>query len=738
MKFKTKAVVTFCALTHLTFAMASNQSNIVKSSVLANKTIGDSEIKFKVISESQLKKDASSKSLKKLAVAQKLKSLPQGDLAESLNQQEEASLTQESLVVGIPLSLIGEQNVFGGVITKVTDKEREDLGTLKLTDLTSINVTTLISRFSDGSPALTLAGCMSDCTEESDIDALVSLPIVGFEEKTNMILVDMSAIGQELDLITMLDPKGAYTKLKAIASDTTKVEYDLKTLLFDVKTKMIPLEADPKDPAAKVTEFTVRWYLKLGSGFNPSFVSRAPVEGVGFFKTERSKDTKITRFSLAPKNGQGQPTVKYFIKNVPEKFQGHFAKAFDAWNDETKTVLGRPLLSYEFIASDDPRHAELIPGDIRYNILEWDLDNKAGYGGLGPSYANQMTGETFSANVLIQGPTIEKLYTEWFGISQQARTLIADGKTAEANSLMKEFNVRASKEIAERNQTKFALKLGKKLEMTIHAQRPELEDPIVKGNFEIVPANMTFDKYMEGYFQEMVAHELGHNLGLRHNFKGNLGALENGERGSVSRSIMEYLGRPYRHLNAIGSYDTMAMAYGYKGVAPKHLNWFCTDEDQPTDAKTLLVASPECSKSDATSDPFSFWEGRLDRALDLALERKSNSAPVWKVSEIKTQLDEAVLGLASYAKSAEATSQTWTNFFGKLDRPEDKKEVKGYVLARMKKKLCNPALKEVISLKESAEAQKLTQDNLDELLKTVAETSKKLEVYSTEELDCTK
>jgi hypothetical protein len=199
---------------------------------------------------------------------------------------------------------------------------------------------------------------------------------------------------------------------------------------------------------------------------------------------------------------------------------------------------------------------------------------------------------------------------------------------------------------------------------------------------------------------------------------------------------MEYLGRPYRHLNVIGAYDKMALAYGYKGVAPKHLNWYCTDEDQGSDAKTLPLKSPECSKSDATSDPFSFWESRLDRILDLMIERKSTSAPVWKVPEIKTVLHETITGLSAYALSAESTAESWTNFFGKHDRPEDKSLVKSYVLQRIKKKLCDPLLEEVILQKETPLAIKTAQDNLSELKADIVKKTKDFGLYKEEDFGC--
>lgn len=717
------------------------KSNRITNSADANEIIGDENIELQVISKSAFKMAAVNKSLLTISnskVMQILKDLPQGSgAAESINKSKsDLNSQEETLYIGFPIGLVGEQNVFGGVITQVSDTQNESLGTLKLTDLTPIHVRTVINSLPDGTPVMTLVGCFSNCTESSAQSALLNLPIVGYNQDSGMLILDMSIIGKELDLVSMMDPQGQYTKLKAISSGTTSVEYDMKTLIFDIKTTMIPVTASSSDASAPRTEFSVRWYLKLNSDQNPAFEAREATQGVGFFQTDRGSKSKITRFStteMAP----GIAPVKYYIKNVPDEFKGVFAKALEDWNVEFRSTIGHNLISYEFVDATDPRADLLVPGDIRYNIIEWDLVNKAGYGGLGPSIANQYTGQTMSANVLVQGPTIVTLYKKWFGISEKARELKEMGKLAEANKLVKEFNAQVQKELAPRTSTQYKLKLGKHLDMNIHAQKAELMDPIAKGEFEIVPANMTYEEYMDGYMLEIVAHEIGHNLGLRHNFKGNLGAYENGEEGSVSRSVMEYLGRPYRHLNTIGPYDRMAIAYGYTGSMPKHLDWFCTDEDQAQvgDLVSLKTKSPECTNSDATSDPFSYWEGRIDRVLDLVLERKSDAAPVWTVPEVNTQLTDAVTRLLAYGLSAENTADTWTNFFGKNDRPEDKKQVKEYVLYRLEKKLCNPKLDQVLARKESAEARALAEENLKKVIDVVAATTT---VYVQKAISCEK
>lgn len=741
---------------------AHASENLVKSAANVNKQIGDGDLKLQVISKDVLKQKSASKSILPISspiTMQKLRSLPQGGKsAESIadKKQQAGREDEKSLLIGMPLSLIGEQNVFGGVITKVSDKTNETLGSLKLTDLSPIHVRSVIT-MSGQTPMVTLVGCASKCAEDSEQHALISFPVVGYNQEADLLVVDMAPIGKELDLISMLDPDGEYTQLKAESSSTTAVDYSLSTLVFDIETVMKPVKMvegeveyvlpfngpDGKPMVVKMpgqvaeinkegptTTFAVRWYLKMGSAFNPAFTARAPTPGVGFFTTERGAETKITRWSTT-NNGS---TVKYYIKNVPEEHKKTFASALDNWNKEFKSIIGRELLSYEFVDATDPRSAELVPGDIRYNIIEWDLNNIASYGGLGPSIANQHTGETLSANVLIQGPTIISLYSKWFQVSRQAEALEKEGKVQEANALMAKFGKETEATLNKR-KGQFKVKLGKSLEMTVHSQKAELEDPMIKTHFEKVPAGVSYEEYMAGYFTEMLEHELGHNLGLRHNFKGNLGATDDGSKGSVSRSIMEYLGRGFRHLSGIGAYDKMAIAYGYKGTKPQNLNWFCTDEDQGSGA-SLATASAECTKSDATSDPFSFWESRLERSIELLVDTHSSSAPVWKASEIASQIDEAVTGMAAYAASADKTAASWTNFFGKPGRPEKKEDVKAYVLQSFKKQLCSPELASILASKESAEAKELAENNLVELTVAFAQKTMGLKLYTVDEIVC--
>ncbi len=626
------------------------------------------------------------------------------------------------LLLAIPLDLLNQQNVFGGVITQVSDTQDESLGDLKLTDLSALNVKDVIGKTVSGKYVLSLQGCADRCGEDSPPVSLVSFPVLGLDQSNGKVIVDLSAVGQGLDLVKRLDPTGENSGLKTRSAKTVSYDYSLATLVFDVESQMIPKDADPADASIPSTLITSRWYLKLGSVFNPSFQPRNPVPEVGFFTTNLAADTKITRFSYNS-SVDGQAPVHYFVKNVPNRFQPAFQAAFDEWNSKLEPLLGKRLLSYEFIAVDDPRAKVLVPGDVRYNILEWDLVNRASYGGLGPSIANQATGETFSANVLIQGPAILEIYTKWFGVQ--------DRPDSELLQVRRELEAR----FLGHRLPPVDVSVGHGLKMRVVSQLPSLEDPLMsRDDFETIPTGSTFDTYMFGYFREMVSHELGHNLGLRHNFRGNLGAAQVPGEGTVSRSVMEYLSRLHRQMDHISPYDVMAISYGYKGVTPEHKDWFCTDEDSAK--ATDPTKSAECSSSDLGNDPFSFFEARLGKVIDLMIARKQATASSWTIDDVKSPLGVAVNGLALYAYSAVATSQGWTNF-ARADRPTSPVAIRKYVVQQIKAQICDEAgFAAVLEGKESDEVRTQTQANIDAVRIQVEKVLSGYEFFTSSELSC--
>lgn len=96
----------------------------------------------------------------------------------------------------------------------------------------------------------------------------------------------------------------------------------------------------------------------------------------------------------------------------------------------------------------------------------------------------------------------------------------------------------------------------------------------------------TAKEKLENYIQEVSLHEVGHTLGLRHNFKGSL----------ELSSVMDYnVEADAVRLDRPAPYDVAAVKflYGLSPTAPTQA--FCTDEDTLSDA--------QCDRFDTTANP---------------------------------------------------------------------------------------------------------------------------------------
>ena len=111
---------------------------------------------------------------------------------------------------------------------------------------------------------------------------------------------------------------------------------------------------------------------------------------------------------------------------------------------------------------------------------------------------------------------------------------------------------------------------------------------------------VTVKEKIEKAIAATVAHEIGHTLGLRHNFKGSLQP--------PSSSVMDYNSDEIGISSQIpGSYDIDAIRYLY-GLAPATpAQPFCTDGD--------LDLDPSCAQFDESADPLRLFWGPFYQAV---------------------------------------------------------------------------------------------------------------------------
>jgi hypothetical protein len=134
-----------------------------------------------------------------------------------------------------------------------------------------------------------------------------------------------------------------------------------------------------------------------------------------------------------------------------------------------------------------------------------------------------------------------------------------------------------------------------------------LEAPQFRGDQPaagLLPAGLTKKQKVEQWLTDIVLHEIGHTLGLRHNFKGSLVP--------PSSSVMDYLDDPDSiAVVRPGSYDTAAIQFLYGISQSRPTDPFCNDD--------ALSADVDCNIFDK-GDPFEQVKPEYAEVVTLVLD----------------------------------------------------------------------------------------------------------------------
>ncbi|MDB9525636.1 zinc-dependent metalloprotease [Oscillatoria sp. CS-180] len=401
---------------------------------------------------------------------------------------------------------------------------------------------------------------------------------------------------------------------------------------------------------------------------NNGFKSRYADERVGYFPTvfrapvqsERT-DTfvrYINRWHLEKQDSQAElsppeePIVFWIENTVPEEYRDSLRKGILLWNEAFETAGFQDAIEVRQM----PDSAEWDPSDVRYNVIRWSDSLDMWALGFGPSRVNPFTGEILDADIILDANVVRALRQQY-----QTRGLDSAPET--------EFYLQLC---GQRSQSWYLQWLAMQqygeagLEMTRNsAGAPDfqsshrLTDDHCAGYLSsqhnafgalalsvLSGADFSNDKledYIQQYLVVLTAHEVGHTLGLRHNFAGSRlldpEDLNNPtitqSQGLVS-SIMDYfppniappgIEQGEYFPSRLGPYDIWAIEYGYREAPPsplrreeqRMLNEILSRSTAPelayaTDEDIVDFIDPEAGAWDLSNDPLQYAEWQIENA----------------------------------------------------------------------------------------------------------------------------
>lgn len=357
----------------------------------------------------------------------------------------------------------------------------------------------------------------------------------------------------------------------------------------------------------------------------------------------------------APLSPPKEPIVFWIENNVPLEYRDAIREGVLMWNSAFEKAGFINAIEVRQMPDD----ATWDPEDVRYNTIRWFNSLDGGFA-LGPLRANPLTGQILDADVLISANMVNFMRREYRTIVQNSYGEAAAVSALLANSLVCNPAIRlpdfqhdvflqnllgpnhplrnqlqASSQLIRQDELCFGI--GSARKAAFGALSLSLR-PNFSGN------DQEMQIYIHQFLRHLVAHEVGHTLGLRHNFSGSnllmpeeLNNLDITRSRGLVGSVMDYvpvnLAKPGEfqgdyYPTRIGVYDEWAIEYAYKPIpaitpeaeipelkriaqrAPEIELAYATDED----AWALL--DPKAKPWDLSADPLAYSQIQLDNARE--------------------------------------------------------------------------------------------------------------------------
>lgn len=404
--------------------------------------------------------------------------------------------------------------------------------------------------------------------------------------------------------------------------------------------------------------------LPENNGYRP----RLADERVGYFLTAFRAPLQtgrtdpfvryINRWHLEKENPEAElsppqaPLVFWIENTVPPDYREAVRQGTLLWNEAFEQAGFKDAIDVRQMPDD----ADWDPADVRYNVIRWSDSLTPWAIGLGPSRANPLTGEILDADIILDANTIRIL-------QQQYQTRGLDG-SPEMEQYLQLCGQRSQDwylqwlAIQTYGETGLAMAQNQ-LEALTPASSTQLPDDYCSGYMgsqtmafgalalSVLPSpdssGAQLNDFIQQYLVALTAHEVGHVLGLRHNFAGSRllppEALNDptitGSQGMVS-SVMDYFPPNVAPPNTqqgdffptrLGPYDLWAIEYGYKTAPPtplqraerRLLNEVAARSREPalayaTDEDIYDFIDPEVNAWDLSDDPLQFATWQLENA----------------------------------------------------------------------------------------------------------------------------
>jgi hypothetical protein len=315
-----------------------------------------------------------------------------------------------------------------------------------------------------------------------------------------------------------------------------------------------------------------------------------------------------------------KPITFWLDRTIPEQYRAPITEGVLEWNKAFERIGFKNAV----VVKLQPKDGDFDTLDFGQASIRWMTNSSPTFGAIGPTHVDPRSGEILDADIGIESLSsraVRNLRTQVLGgaMAMQWPGLEADtGAASHSHDAL----LCAEADMA-----------GEQLGYALD---------VLEARGEIAADSEQAQQFVRDYLKETTMHEVGHTLGLRHNFRASTVYTEqeladpaftrtHGNSGSVMEYAPINLGRPGEKggtafQTTLGPYDYWAIEYAYKPVASEaegaELARIAARSGEAelaygTDEDNFLGVDPGAVQFDLGRDVLAFARKRIEIARDL-------------------------------------------------------------------------------------------------------------------------
>ena len=339
-----------------------------------------------------------------------------------------------------------------------------------------------------------------------------------------------------------------------------------------------------------------------------------------------------------------KPITYWLDRSIPLKYRAAITRGILEWNKAFERIGFKDAI----VVKVQPEDANFDTLDVGVTSVRWTVNAETSYGAIGPTHVDPRSGEILDAAISIESLTSRDLRAVRAQVLDLANgSAFATLLQAPPSELPRAANV-------SRPGVFNGADLSACLAGDYEAEQADYGLDVLAARGEIDPDSPEAEAYVEAYLTDVTMHEVGHTLGLRHNFRASrmntdqeLSDPAFTKTHALSGSVMDYLPinlprpgepAPKPFDNTLGPYDYWAIEYAYKPFAADATPAQQKAEllkvaarnteaglDYGTDEDNFLGLDPASLQGDLGVDPIVYAKKRIAIARDLFARQETRT-----------------------------------------------------------------------------------------------------------------